>query len=85
MNGGTRKVKTDRGDYRGYYANVRDAIEKNAPLDVARSKRCAPCALSCSRTRAAAKAAESAGPKRRSKPLLSWRHPDRSRFAGGEL
>ncbi len=34
VNGGTRKVKTDRGDYRGYYANVRDAIEKKAPLDV---------------------------------------------------
>jgi predicted dehydrogenase len=29
-----RKVKTERGDYRGYYANVRDAIEKKAPLDV---------------------------------------------------
>ena len=29
-----RRVKTDRGDYRGYYANVRDAIEKKAPLDV---------------------------------------------------
>jgi scyllo-inositol 2-dehydrogenase (NADP+) len=28
------KVKTERGDYRGFYANVRDAIEKNAPLDV---------------------------------------------------
>jgi scyllo-inositol 2-dehydrogenase (NADP+) len=28
------KVKTDRGDYRGFYANVRDAIEKKAPLDV---------------------------------------------------
>jgi predicted dehydrogenase len=30
----SRKVKTDRGDYRGFYANVRDAIEKNTPLDV---------------------------------------------------
>ncbi len=29
-----RKIKTQRGDYRGFYANVRDAIEKNAPLDV---------------------------------------------------
>jgi len=29
-----RKVKTERGDYRGFYANVRDAIEKKAPLDV---------------------------------------------------
>jgi predicted dehydrogenase len=28
------KVKTDRGDYRGFYANVRDAIEKKAPLEV---------------------------------------------------
>jgi predicted dehydrogenase len=28
------KVKTERGDYRGFYANVRDAIEKKAPLDV---------------------------------------------------
>ncbi len=29
-----RKVKTERGDYRGFYANVRDAIENKAPLDV---------------------------------------------------
>jgi len=28
------KVKTERGDYRGFYANLRDAIEKNVPLDV---------------------------------------------------
>jgi scyllo-inositol 2-dehydrogenase (NADP+) len=28
------KVKTECGDYRGFYANVRDAIEKGAPLDV---------------------------------------------------
>jgi len=28
------KVKTERGDYRGFYANVRDAIEKKVPLDV---------------------------------------------------
>jgi scyllo-inositol 2-dehydrogenase (NADP+) len=28
------KVKTERGDYRGFYANVRDAIEKKATLDV---------------------------------------------------
>jgi predicted dehydrogenase len=34
VNGETCKVKTERGDYRGYYANVRDAIEKRAPLDV---------------------------------------------------
>jgi predicted dehydrogenase len=29
-----RKVETERGDYRGFYANVRDAIEKKSPLDV---------------------------------------------------
>jgi len=29
-----RKVQTERGDYRLYYANVRDAIEKGSPLDV---------------------------------------------------
>jgi scyllo-inositol 2-dehydrogenase (NADP+) len=34
VGGEVRKVKTARGDYRGYYANVRDAIEKGAPLDV---------------------------------------------------
>jgi predicted dehydrogenase len=28
------KVKTERGDYRGFYANVRDAIEKKTPLEV---------------------------------------------------
>lgn len=28
------KVRTERGDYRGFYANVRDAVEKNAPLEV---------------------------------------------------
>jgi predicted dehydrogenase len=28
------KVKTESGDYRGFYANVRDAIEKKALLDV---------------------------------------------------
>jgi scyllo-inositol 2-dehydrogenase (NADP+) len=33
-NGEARKVKTEIGDYRGFYANVRDAIEKRAPLDV---------------------------------------------------
>jgi scyllo-inositol 2-dehydrogenase (NADP+) len=30
----TAKVKTERGDYRGFYANVRDAIEKKTPLEV---------------------------------------------------
>jgi scyllo-inositol 2-dehydrogenase (NADP+) len=29
-----RTVETERGDYRGFYANVRDAIEKRSPLDV---------------------------------------------------
>jgi predicted dehydrogenase len=28
------KIKTERGDYRGFYANVRDAIEKKAALEV---------------------------------------------------
>jgi scyllo-inositol 2-dehydrogenase (NADP+) len=28
------KVKTERGDYRRFYANVRDAIERKVPLDV---------------------------------------------------
>jgi predicted dehydrogenase len=28
------RVKTERGDYRGFYENVRDAIDKKAPLDV---------------------------------------------------
>jgi len=28
------KLKTERGDYRGFYENVRDAIEKKAPLEV---------------------------------------------------
>ena len=28
------KVKTERGDYRGFYANVRDAIEKGTQLEV---------------------------------------------------
>src|SRR6195256_4254517 len=30
----SRKLKTERGDYRGFYANVRAAIEKGTPLDV---------------------------------------------------
>jgi scyllo-inositol 2-dehydrogenase (NADP+) len=29
-----RKIPTERGDYRGFYANVRDAIENGSPLDV---------------------------------------------------
>jgi scyllo-inositol 2-dehydrogenase (NADP+) len=28
------RVETERGDYRGFYANVRDAIEKKAALEV---------------------------------------------------
>jgi len=27
-------VETERGDYRGFYANMRDAIEKGARLEV---------------------------------------------------
>jgi len=34
VNESPRKLKTERGDYRGFYANVRDAIEKGSPLDV---------------------------------------------------
>ena len=34
VGGAPRKIKTERGDYRNFYANVRDAIEKKAPLDV---------------------------------------------------
>lgn len=34
VNGNTEKVKTERGDYRAFYANVRDAIEKGTRLDV---------------------------------------------------
>ncbi len=34
VGGPSRKVKTVRGDYRGFYANVRDAIEKGVALDV---------------------------------------------------
>jgi scyllo-inositol 2-dehydrogenase (NADP+) len=34
VNEAPRKIKTERGDYREFYANVRDAIEKNVPLDV---------------------------------------------------
>ena len=30
----SRRVKTERGDYRDFYANVRDAMEKAVPLDV---------------------------------------------------
>jgi predicted dehydrogenase len=34
VGGQPHKVQTERGDYRGYYANVRDAIEQGSPLDV---------------------------------------------------
>ena len=34
MNGGTQKIKTEIGDYRNYYINVRDAIAGKAELDV---------------------------------------------------
>ncbi|HLW83579.1 MAG TPA: Gfo/Idh/MocA family oxidoreductase [Candidatus Sulfotelmatobacter sp.] len=30
----SRRVKTERGDYRNFYANFRDAIEKGVPLEV---------------------------------------------------
>jgi len=29
-----RKIETERGDYRGFYVNMRDAIEGRAPLEV---------------------------------------------------
>jgi scyllo-inositol 2-dehydrogenase (NADP+) len=29
-----RKIETERGDYRGYYVNIRDVIEKKASLEV---------------------------------------------------
>jgi len=29
-----RKIQTERGDYRGYYVNIRDVIENKAPLEV---------------------------------------------------
>jgi len=29
-----RKIETERGDYRGFYVNMRDAIEKKTPLEV---------------------------------------------------
>ncbi len=34
LGGSVEKIATERGDYRGYYANVRDAIEKGSPLEV---------------------------------------------------
>jgi len=34
VNGGAQKVKTEVGDYRNYYINVRDAIAGKAQLDV---------------------------------------------------
>jgi len=34
VTGETRRVPTERGDYRGFYANVRDAIEKGSKLEV---------------------------------------------------
>ena len=32
--GASKKIKTERGDYRGFYANIRDAIDKGVALDV---------------------------------------------------
>ena len=34
VNEAPRKIQTERGDYRGFYVNMRDAIEKGSPLDV---------------------------------------------------
>ena len=34
VNGGTQKIKTEVGDYRNYYINVRDAIAGKAELAV---------------------------------------------------
>jgi scyllo-inositol 2-dehydrogenase (NADP+) len=34
VSGAVKKIRTERGDYRGFYANVRDAIEKKAALEV---------------------------------------------------
>lgn len=34
VNENPRKIQTERGDYRGFYANFRNAIETGAPLDV---------------------------------------------------
>jgi scyllo-inositol 2-dehydrogenase (NADP+) len=34
VNGETKKIKTERGDYRGFYVNMRAAIEDGAPLEV---------------------------------------------------
>jgi scyllo-inositol 2-dehydrogenase (NADP+) len=50
------KIKTDRGDYRGFYANVRDAISHGAPLAVTgldglRTVRCIELAIESSRSR----------------------------------
>ena len=51
----SEKIKTDRGDYRGFYANVRDAITNGAPLAVTgldglRTVRCIELALESSRS-----------------------------------
>jgi predicted dehydrogenase len=34
VDGEIRRLQTERGDYRGFYVNLRDAIEKKAPLEV---------------------------------------------------
>ena len=34
VEGGARKIKTEIGDYRNYYINVRDAVAGKAELDV---------------------------------------------------
>jgi len=52
----SEKIKTDRGDYRGFYENVRDAILLGTPLAVTgldglRTVRCIELALESSRSR----------------------------------
>jgi len=62
-----RKVETERGDYRGFYANVRDGRSKREPGSMfRRSRRCVRCAPSCLPIRAAAKAGKFGGWKTRS-------------------
>ena len=61
---GPRKVKTETGDYRRFYANVRDAILDGAPLDVQPQQ-----ALNTTR------AIELAIRSHREKRTLSWDEP----------
>jgi scyllo-inositol 2-dehydrogenase (NADP+) len=34
VRGPCRKIRTERGDYRGFYANVRDVLNRSAPLEI---------------------------------------------------